>query len=178
MTNPAIVGCSTYRDNIAYVVEPLPMMDTFCKKISDDLKRLGKDYPKTVIFCRPALFLIRKKYFCSTEGHLHVIIATTAFRMGIDCPDIRMIYHWGPPATLEEYAQETGQAGRDTLLSKAFLFSKALGKFVSDDVKKYIENSSICRRKLMYEQFIFNESLHTQNGICCDICCKISSELV
>uniref|UniRef100_A0A1X7VAD3 DNA 3'-5' helicase n=1 Tax=Amphimedon queenslandica TaxID=400682 RepID=A0A1X7VAD3_AMPQE len=81
--------------------------------------------------------------FCSTEGHLRVIIATTAFCMRIDCPDIRMIYHWGPPATLEEYAQETGWAGRDTLPSKAFLFSKALGKFVIDDMK-YIKNSSIC----------------------------------
>lgn len=118
--------------------------------------------------------------FCSTEGHLPVVIATAAFGMGVDYPDFRKIYHLGPPATLEEYAQETGRAGRDTFLSKAILFSKAfskaLGKFVSDDVKKYIENSSICHRKLMYERFIFNESLQTQNGICCDICCKISSE--
>ena len=45
MINPAIVGCTAYRDNITYVVEPEPTMDTFCKKISDDLKRLGKDYP-------------------------------------------------------------------------------------------------------------------------------------
>ena len=41
------------------------------------------------------------------NGKLRIVIATTAFGLGIDCPDIRRIIHWGSPRTLEEYAQET-----------------------------------------------------------------------
>ena len=41
--------------------------------------------------------------FSESGGKLRLVIATTAFGMGIDCPDIRQIIHWGFPATLEEY---------------------------------------------------------------------------
>ena len=51
--------------------------------------------------------------FCEKNGNLRIILATTAFGMGVDCSDVRMIYHWGPPHTIEEYVQESGRAGRD-----------------------------------------------------------------
>ena len=47
------------------------------------------------------------------NGTLRIIIVTTAFGMGIDCPDIVNVVHYGPPANLEQYAQETGRAGRN-----------------------------------------------------------------
>ena len=49
--------------------------------------------------------------------------------MGVDCPDIRQVLHYGPPNLVEEYVQETGRAGRDGLPSKAILIYKT-GKFV------------------------------------------------
>ena len=49
--------------------------------------------------------------FTEVGGRLRLVITTTAFGMGIDCPDIRQIIHWGLPSTLEEYVQETGRCG-------------------------------------------------------------------
>ena len=47
--------------------------------------------------------------FSEVDGTLRIVIATTAFGMGIDCPDIRCIIHWGVPSNKEEYVQETGR---------------------------------------------------------------------
>lgn len=47
------------------------------------------------------------------EGRLQVLACTSAFGMGIDQPDVRWVFHAGPPANLEAYTQEAGRAGRD-----------------------------------------------------------------
>lgn len=61
--------------------------------------------------------------FSKKESVLRLVIATTAFGMGIDCPNIRKVIHWGVPSTLEEYVQETGRAGRDGEPSMAVLYA-------------------------------------------------------
>ncbi len=49
-------------------------------------------------------------------------MATVAFGMGLDCPNVRRIIHWGPSTDVEQYVQETGRAGRDGLPVVAILY--------------------------------------------------------
>ena len=54
---------------------------------------------------------------------LRVIICTNAFGMGLDVPDVRLVIHWQHPASVEDYLQEFGRAGRDGKPSLAVLFT-------------------------------------------------------
>src|SRR5690606_33504069 len=54
-----------------------------------------------------------------------LLIATTAFGMGIDIPDIRIVVHLSPPTNLSAYAQESGRAGRDQKRSWCIFFFRA-----------------------------------------------------
>ena len=55
------------------------------------------------------------KSFMDLSGNLQVVIATIAFGLGLDCPDVQFVVHCGPPENIEVHLQETGRVGRDGL---------------------------------------------------------------
>ena len=85
------------------------------------------------------------KAFTEPVSPLHIVIATIAFGMGIDTPDIRYVVHWGPPHDVEQYVQATGRAGRDGNMSYAvLLYNKGLKRHVEETMLNYSENSTVC----------------------------------
>lgn len=113
------------------------------------------------------------KEFCKENTNLRLVIATTAFGLGVDCQDISRVINWGAPNSLEELVQETGRAGRDGRESEAILYyGKGANKHISKAVKNYGENCSHCRRTLLYKDFIFSD-IDKHNIVacrCCDLC--------
>ena len=111
----------------------------------------------------------------SKEGtHLRIVICTVAFGMGIDCPDVRQIIHWGPSADIESYIQETGRAGRNGKRACALLFvdkSDLNARTTPDEsMLKYSSNTTTCRRALLFRDFDKFCADEVVGCMCCDIC--------
>ena len=101
----------------------------------------------------PAMKELIMSIFSDTKSTLRVLIATTAFSMGIDIQDVRQVFHFGAPCDTEQYLQEIGRAGRDGELSYAILIN---GKncFVQQTMKSYCENKDSCRHLKLFKSFI------------------------
>ena len=110
----------------------------------------------------------------TTKSNLRIIIGTVAFGMGIDCPNVRKVIHYGPPSDIESYVQETGRAGRDGKPAYAILVKyKVSRKHMDTNISNYISNTSTCRRDQLFTHFDNYQKIPTSKlCLCCDVCAK------
>ncbi|WNC68933.1 DNA helicase RecQ [Thalassotalea nanhaiensis] len=206
LTNPYVLLDSFDRPNIRYTLADKYNGET---QLLEYLKEMGDE--SGIIYCNSRWqvdklsgFLASKGYNCAgyhagmeteirgviqdgfTKDNIKIVVATVAFGLGINKPNVRFVVHFDMPRTLESYYQETGRAGRDGLKAEAlFLYDsqdiERIKKRISQNENEQRINVELqrfaamsgfaeaqtCRRQVLLNYF----AEYTNNGCGnCDIC--------
>ncbi|XP_047322421.1 ATP-dependent DNA helicase RecQ-like [Impatiens glandulifera] len=177
MRNPYISIGSFDRKNLFYSVKPLNHTSTAIHELVEEISKRVANAGSTIVYCttikdaeqifssllnaglKAGMYHGRMSNKTKEESHrlfirdeLNVMVATIAFGMGIDKPDIRLVIHYGCPKSLESYYQESGRCGRDGVPSHCWLYYSRSDFSKTDFYCK--EASSEKQRKAIAESLI------------------------
>ncbi|MDE7403435.1 MAG: RecQ family ATP-dependent DNA helicase [Muribaculaceae bacterium] len=182
MRDPARFQMSFSRTNLNYIVRPTT------SKIHEVLHILSRTAGTAIVYVRSRRRTVEISDYLSASGitaeayhaglshelkeerqnkwitgQIRVIVATNAFGMGIDKPDVRVVIHYDLPPSLEEYYQEAGRGGRDGKLSYAVLL---VGKADQGVLRRRISEAFPDREviKKVYERVCNNLGIAIDEG--------------
>ena len=102
--------------------------------------------------------------FCDTQSKLRVVIATVTFGMGINCPNVRHVIHWGSPSDIQMYLQETDRGGRDGPPATATLYNISGICHIEESMKlQHFDDPCL-------EPEVEKDCNYNSLCSCCDIC--------
>ncbi|XP_009379064.2 ATP-dependent DNA helicase RecQ-like [Pyrus x bretschneideri] len=218
MQNPYVAIGSFDRTNLFYGVKSFNRGQSFVQELVQEVSKFVRSDGSTIIYCttikdveqvfeslkevgiKVGIYHGQMDNKARAESHrlfvrdeLDVMVATIAFGMGIDKPNIRQVIHYGCPKSLESYYQESGRCGRDGIASVCWLyytrsdFAKAdfyIGELHSESQRKAVVESlmaaqrycllTTCRRKALLGHF--GEKFPTDKCGNCDNCTSTKRE--
>lgn len=218
LNNPYVMIGSFDRPNLYYGVKSLNRTSLFRDELAGEISKYVKGGASTIVYCTTVkdaeevskslqqagidVGLYHGQMSTGAREDIHrsfikdelqTVVATVAFGMGIDKPNIRCVIHYGCPKSLESYYQESGRCGRDGLPSKCWLYYSrgdfAKADFYTSDARtgarrKEVMDSLLaaqkycglttCRRKCLLEYF--GESVAFDNCGNCDNCTSVSAD--
>jgi RecQ family ATP-dependent DNA helicase len=124
------------------------------KQLQDGLRALGREVPfyHSQLGTANERDMLLGQFTGRLEPRENVVICTNAFGMGLDVSDVRLVVHWQQPASVEDYLQEFGRAGRDGQPSVAILFTgprdEGLLRYMAEQTSRSVADPERARAAL------------------------------